>query len=135
MERCRVLVVDDNRDAAETTALFLELAGHEVKTVNDGMHALDCALDFGPDVVVLDIGLPLMNGYEVARRLRASQPTQSALLIALTGYGQQNDRQQAKEAGFDAHLVKPAEPHVLTRLIAEWSMADPGEPPSLYGAL
>ncbi|MES2886545.1 MAG: response regulator [Pseudomonadota bacterium] len=135
IETCRVLVVDDNRDAAETTALFLELAGHEVKTVNDGMQALDCAVDFGPDVVVLDIGLPLMDGYEVARRLRAAHPTRDALLIALTGYGQQTDRQQAKEAGFDAHLVKPAEPHVLTRLISDWSTAAPGEPLCLFGAL
>jgi signal transduction histidine kinase/DNA-binding response OmpR family regulator len=116
---CRVLVVDDNHDAAETTALFLELAGHEVKAVGDGMQALACVDAFAPDVVVLDIGLPLMDGYEVARRLRTLPRTRGALLIALTGYGQQGDRALALESGFDEHLVKPVDPDTLARLVAE----------------
>jgi len=124
---CRVLVVDDNRDAAETTALFLELAGHEVQVADDGVQALDGAAAFAPDVVVLDIGLPRMDGYEVARRLRTRPETRHALLIALTGYGQQSDRMLAKEAGFDKHLVKPIDPTELSRLIGEWRRVPPGE--------
>jgi len=76
------------------------------------------ATEFRPDVVLLDIGLPLMDGYEVARRLRQMAPTREALLIALTGYGQQGDRQRGKEAGFDGHMLKPVDPHALARMIA-----------------
>ena len=114
---CRVLVVDDNLDAAESIAMFLSLAGHEVKTVGDGPQALSCAPAFQPDVVVLDIGLPGLDGYEVARRLRQMPQTSDALLIALTGYGQQSDQALAREAGFDEHLVKPADPDALTQAI------------------
>lgn len=117
---CRVLVVDDNRDAAEAAAVFLALAGHEVKAVGDGAEALASAPVFAPDVVVLDIGLPRMDGYEVARRLRKIPSTHSSLLIALTGYGQNSDRVRAREAGFDHHLTKPAEPDVLLKLIDDW---------------
>jgi signal transduction histidine kinase/DNA-binding response OmpR family regulator len=114
---CRVLVVDDNHDAAEAAAVFLALAGHEVKAVADGTEALACAPVFAPDVIVLDIGLPIMDGYEVARRLRALPETRGSLLIALTGYGQRGDRERASDAGFDHHLTKPAEPDELLRLI------------------
>jgi len=117
---CRVLVVDDNRDAAETTGMFLELAGHQVKTVGDGLQALASAPVYAPDVVVLDIGLPGLDGYEVARRLRRLPQTEHALLIALTGYGQANDQRQAEEAGFDAHYVKPTDPGVLVARIQAW---------------
>lgn len=114
---CRVLVVDDNIDAAESIAMFLQIAGNEVKTVGDGPQALACAPVYAPEVVVLDIGLPGMDGYEVAARLRQLPQTAGALLIALTGYGQDSDRRRATEAGFDTHLVKPTDPGALADLI------------------
>ena len=120
---CRVLVVDDNRDAAESTALFLEMAGHEVQWVDDAFQALTTAAAFAPHVVVLDIGLPSMDGFEVARRLRKLPETAGAMLIALTGYGQQGDRLQGVEAGFDEHLVKPADPELLVKLVGDWYAA------------
>jgi signal transduction histidine kinase/DNA-binding response OmpR family regulator len=116
----RVLVVDDNRDAAETTAVFLQVAGHEVKAVHDGNQALACVHVFAPDVVVLDIGLPGIDGYEVARRLRAMPETARSFLVAVTGYGRKDDRDAAMEAGFDEHLMKPAEPARLIELIGTW---------------
>jgi len=124
----RVLVVDDNVDAAQTVAIFLELAGHEVKAVTDGMQALESALEYRPDVIVLDIGLPGIDGFQVAQRLRNTEQTKGALLICVTGYGQDSDRQRAVEAGFDHHLVKPADPYELTRLIDDWRMAPVARP-------
>jgi CheY-like chemotaxis protein len=123
---CRVLVVDDNLDAADTIALFLQIEGHVVQTAADGAQALSSAATFQPDVVVLDIGLPLVDGYEVARRLRRQPATRDALLVALTGYGQKGDQAQAMEAGFDCHLVKPADPCVLAERIRSWRLH--GEP-------
>ena len=120
---CRVLVVDDNHDAAEAAAVFLAMAGHEVKAVADGAEALASAPVFAPDIVVLDIGLPVMDGYEVARRLREVPETRASLLIALTGYGQRNDRDRARDAGFDHHLTKPAEPDELLAIIETWRAA------------
>jgi CheY-like chemotaxis protein len=117
---CRVLVVDDNDDAAQATAVLLELAGHEVKAVADGIDALASAPVFAPHVVLLDIGLPGMNGYDVARALRALPETSASCLIALTGYGQPTDRRRASEAGFDHHLTKPADPDELLRVVQEW---------------
>jgi CheY-like chemotaxis protein len=116
----RILIVDDNQDAAESIAQYLQLEGHEVKTVGDGAQALSCVPVFAPQIVVLDIGLPLLSGYEVARELRKMPVTRDALLVALTGYGQKEDQQRAIEAGFDRHFVKPTDPHVLVSLIAEW---------------
>jgi len=124
---CRVLVVDDNRDAAETVGLFLQIAGYEVKTASDGHQALACVRSFRPEVVVLDIGLPLLDGYEVARRMRRLAPTRNALLIALTGYGQVGDQRLAMDAGFDWHLAKPTDPHALAKLIGDWQNRDKGE--------
>jgi CheY-like chemotaxis protein/two-component sensor histidine kinase len=117
---CRVLVVDDNVDAAESVAMFLGMVGHEVKTVNDGIAALASAPVYAPDVVVLDIGLPMLDGYEVAKRLRALPQTAKSLLVAVTGYGSRNDKSRAAEVGFDRFLVKPADPTVLADLIAKW---------------
>jgi signal transduction histidine kinase/DNA-binding response OmpR family regulator len=117
---CRVLVVDDNLDAADTVALFLRIEGHAVQTAADGLAALASAAAFQPDVVVLDIGLPKLDGYEVARRLRKQPSNRHTLLIALTGYGQKGDQAQALEAGFDRHLVKPADPRELAQTIASW---------------
>jgi len=118
--RCKVLVVDDNRDAAETVATYLDLSGYEVRAVFDGPQALACAPDYAPDAVVLDIGLPQMDGYEVARRLRALPATSQSLFIALTGYGQQSDIDRTHAAGIEEHLVKPADPGALAGLIARW---------------
>ena len=114
---CRILVVDDNQDAAQATAVLLELAGHEVKAVADGHDALASAPVFAPHVVLLDIGLPGMDGYVVARQLRGIDEMRASCLIALTGYGQPADRDRASEAGFDHHLTKPADPDELLRVI------------------
>jgi PAS domain S-box-containing protein len=111
--RLRVLVVDDNVDAAESIAMLLSLEGHEVMSVHHAQHALEAVGSFRPHVVLLDIGLPGMDGYEVARRLRSSRSSDSLRLVAVTGYGQQSDRDRAREAGFDLHLVKPVEPEAL----------------------
>lgn len=120
---CRVLVVDDNRDAAQSVATFLELGGHEVRTAVDGGEALAVAGSFAPDVVVLDIGLPVLDGYAVAHRLRQSAATRDALLLALTGYGQREDRLKADAAGFNHHFVKPADPSALLACIENWLRA------------
>jgi signal transduction histidine kinase len=114
----RVLVVDDNADAADSLALLLRVDGHEVRVAYDGPAALQEAAAFRPEVVLLDIGLPRMDGYEVARRLRGQAELKEALLVAVTGYGQDEDRRRAEEAGFDAHLVKPTDPAVLHELLA-----------------
>jgi len=114
----RILVVDDNIDVAESMSVLLELEGHQVQTVYTAHDALEAARNFQPDVVLLDIGLPGMDGYEVAKRLRAFPETCKVLIIALTGYGREEDRARSKAAGFDQHLVKPVEPEVLNKLIA-----------------
>ncbi|NML16063.1 response regulator [Azohydromonas caseinilytica] len=126
---CRVLVVDDNIDAADTVALFLRMEGHSVETAHNGLEAVERAKAFAPDVVLLDIGLPGMDGFEVARRLRALPATQRSLVIALTGYGHKTDQQLSRQAGFDHHLVKPADIAALAGLIAQWlaSRAASGE--------
>ncbi len=109
----RVLVVDDNVDAAESIAMLLALEGHEVRSVHAAHDALEAAKSFRPHVVLLDIGLPDMDGYEVARQLRSQQRVESLRLVAITGYGQQSDRLRAQEAGFDQYLVKPVDPEAL----------------------
>jgi CheY-like chemotaxis protein/anti-sigma regulatory factor (Ser/Thr protein kinase) len=114
----RVLVVDDNRDAAESLAMLLGVGGHDVRTAHDGPTALAVAAASRPEVVFLDIGLPRMDGYEVARRLRQQVGLRQALIVAVTGYGREEDRRRAEEAGFDAHLVKPADPEELQKLLA-----------------
>ena len=112
-----VLVVDDNRDAAESLALLLRLRGHETATAHDGRKALQMALDTKPDVVLLDLGLPGLDGFEVCRALRDQGCP--AYVVAVTGYGRDTDRRRSKSAGFDAHLVKPVDPEGLVRLLAE----------------
>jgi two-component system CheB/CheR fusion protein len=116
--RLRVLVVDDNVDAEQSLSLLMRLQGHEVRAAHDGMEALRQARAFAPQVVVLDIGLPGLSGHDVARRLRQAPETCAAVLIAITGYGQAEDREQAIEAGFQHHLVKPVDPLALIQLIA-----------------
>ena len=103
----RVLVVDDNKDAADSLAALLQLKGHDVRTVYDGLAALDLAATFQPDVVLLDIGLPELSGYEVASRLRASAGGSLLRIIALTGWGEDRARAASLKAGIDHHLVKP----------------------------
>jgi len=114
----RVLIVDDNVDAAESVAMLLQTANHDVRVAHDGLAALSIAREFAPDVVLLDIGLPRMDGYAVARALRAEPSLNGVRLIALSGYGQDDDRRRSQEAGFDHHLVKPVEPAALETLIA-----------------
>jgi CheY-like chemotaxis protein len=104
-----VLVVDDNVDAAHGIAAALETWGHTVETAHDGSSAVSKALRFRPDLILLDIGLPGIDGYEVARRMKREPALAAASLVALTGYGQENDRQRARQAGFDDHLVKPVD--------------------------
>lgn len=115
--KLRIMIVDDNADAAEALATLLELEGHSVFTENDALAALERARAERPPVLLLDIGLPVMDGYELATRLRANSATASSTLIALTGYGQDEDRRRSREAGFDHHLVKPVDPEVLSSLL------------------
>ena len=116
IRRQRILVVDDNRDAAESLAALLRLDGHQTATAFNGYEALTTAESLRPQVILLDIGLPGMNGYEVARRLR--EVDSRARLVALTGYGQPEDRERAYRAGFHQHLVKPVDPDALARVLA-----------------
>jgi CheY-like chemotaxis protein len=105
----RILIVDDNVDVANSMCMLLELFGHSVAAVHDGPTALLRAAEFNPQLVLLDIGLPGMDGYEVAQRLRQLAPTRNVVLAALTGYGSRKDQQQAMDAGFDQHFVKPVD--------------------------
>jgi signal transduction histidine kinase/ActR/RegA family two-component response regulator len=115
----RILVVDDNRDAAEGLAWILERDQHQVRVAFDGRTAVRIAREFKPHVVLLDIGLPVMNGYQVAEQLRSFPETFRAVVIAITGYGQASDRERALQSGFDFHLVKPAEPSQVRRMVVE----------------
>ena len=114
----RILVVDDNGDAAESLETLLQLWGHQARSSQDGPEALLQVAAFEPEIVLLDIGLPGMDGYEVARQIRALPAGRNALIVAVTGYGRSADRLQSQEAGFDHHLVKPVQPEVLQELIA-----------------
>jgi len=116
--RRRILVADDNADALETLATVLELGGHEVFSAANGSLALECAERHLPEVALLDIGMPLLDGYEVARRIRAQAWGKRITLVALTGWGQDSDRRRSQEAGFDSHLVKPLDLEKLTQLLA-----------------
>jgi CheY-like chemotaxis protein len=115
----RILVVDDLAASAETLMMLLQMEGFDVKTAHEGMAALKIAEDFHPDVVLLDIGLPGMNGFEVAHRLRNQPQSRDALLIALTGYGEAESRTRSAQAGFDHHMVKPADVNQLLALLAQ----------------
>jgi len=114
----RVLVVDDNVDTAVSISMLLEMSGHAVRTAHDGLSAVQAAIDYRPDVVLLDIGLPGLTGYEVAKRIRQIPALESAVLVAMTGYGQDSDRQMSLQAGFTHHLVKPARFEELQRILA-----------------
>jgi len=114
----RILVVDDLRDAADTLALMLQTMGHHTRTAYDGLEAVEAAGTFKPNIVLLDIGLPTMTGYDAARRIRNEPWGAKMALVALTGWGQDEDKQRAFEAGFDHHLTKPVDPVALEKLLA-----------------
>jgi len=115
----RILVVDDNRDAADSLGMLLRMMGNEVHTAHDGLEAVGAAAAFGPDIVLLDIGLPKLDGYEVARRIREQDGGADMLLVALTGWGQEEDRRRSKEAGFDHHMTKPIDFEALRNLLTQ----------------
>jgi len=117
-----VLIADDNLDAAETLGTFMELMGHEVHLAHTGAQALEVAKRFRPDIAVLDIGMPDVSGYEVARRIRLEAWGARVTLIAVTGWGQEDDKRRATAAGFNHHLTKPVDPEVLEGL---FSSSDP----------
>jgi CheY-like chemotaxis protein len=116
-----VLVVDDNLDAAQSLAMLLKAGGHDVRTAHDGPATLEAALAYRPNVVLLDIGMPGMNGFDVAKRLRQEPALGNVVLVAMTGYGQDADRQRSQEAGFDHHLVKPALFEQVQKILANVS--------------
>jgi CheY-like chemotaxis protein len=117
-ESKRVLIVDDNRNQARTLARLLEAMGHQATVAYDGPDALELAGEFNPDVALIDIGLPGMSGYEVARRLREQREFRDLVLVAQTGWGREEDRQRAMEAGFNYHLVKPIERDTFREILA-----------------
>jgi len=115
--RHRVLVAEDNPDSASSMSTLLQLMGHEVRVVQDGLQAVACAGEFQPHVVLMDIGLPGCDGYEAARQIRGEPWGREMLLIALTGWGQDADRERSRRAGLDHHFVKPVEPVRLEELL------------------
>jgi CheY-like chemotaxis protein len=119
--RHRILVVDDNVDAAQSLGMLLTFEGHEVRVVHDGPAALRTAADFSPEVVLLDLGLPGMDGYQVACRLREHFGRDQLLIVAITGYGQDEDRRRSQEAGCSAHLLKPIDLDALRTLLGHAS--------------
>lgn len=122
---CRVLIVEDNRDARDSLALILQRRGMEVRIADDGAAALDAVASAPPDVILLDIAMPGMDGYELARRIRQRPELDRVTLIALTGFGQVTDRERCLQAGFDHHVVKPADPDILTALLASIARHSP----------
>jgi CheY-like chemotaxis protein len=116
----RILIADDNVDFANSLGSLLSGRGHDVKIVYDGADALATAARFNPDFAFLDIGMPKVHGYEVARRLRELPGTAECVLVAVTGWGQEDDRKRAREAGFDRHLVKPADPGDIDTILRSY---------------
>ena len=121
----RILVVDDNRDAAVSLAMMLKLMGHETSTAHDGLEAIDVAEKSPPDLILLDIGMPKLNGYDTARRIRAKSWGREIKLIALTGWGQDEAKRKSFEAGFNAHMVKPVDPAVLNKVLRDEPIGEP----------
>jgi CheY-like chemotaxis protein len=113
----RILVVDDNRDAAESMGVLLKLMGADVRAAYDGFEALEVAASFRPEAVLLDIGMPKLHGYDTARRFRQEEWGKEIVLIALTGWGRDEDRRRAEEAGFDGHVIKPVQVSSLRQLL------------------
>jgi two-component system OmpR family response regulator len=137
----RILIVEDHADTADSTAMLLRLAGHDARIANSGEDALQMAPDYEPDVVLLDIGLPGLNGLEVAQALREQARTRRPFLIAVTGFGQDDDRKRSSEAGIDLHLTKPVDNEPLEKILVRFQQlfdtcdADCGEGESspVYG--
>ena len=129
LHRFRILVVDDNHDSALSLAMVLGMMGHETRTAHDGETALATAESFNPQVVLLDIGLPKMNGYEVAQRIRESSWGKTMFLIAVTGWGQAEDRARSAEVGLNLHMVKPVEPTALQAVLADLHRNPTGNAP------
>jgi CheY-like chemotaxis protein len=125
----RILVVDDNHDSALSQAMMLSIMGHETRTAHDGESAVTEAERFLPEVVLLDIGLPKLNGYEVAQRIREQSWGASMFLIAVTGWGQEEDRQRSTEVGLNVHMVKPVEPAALEKILADLAQGEPIQRP------
>jgi CheY-like chemotaxis protein len=121
--RLRILIVDDNVDSAESLATLLGMEGHETRTANDGLAAIEAAESLQPDVMLLDIGLPRLDGYDVCRRIRGLAWGKHVTIVAVTGWGHGDDREKSRAAGFDGHLVKPVRYDALTELLA--SIASP----------
>jgi CheY-like chemotaxis protein/two-component sensor histidine kinase len=124
LPRLRVLVVDDNKDGAESLAMMLRLEGHEVLVAHSGAAALEMSATHRPQLAFLDLGMPGMDGYELCRRMRAQPASAKAMLVALTGWGQEEDIRRTAEAGFDRHLIKPMEPRSLQRLLSHPSLKE-----------
>ncbi len=122
--KCRLLIVDDLKDSADSLAMMLRLTGHEVQTAYDGEQAIEAAGVFRPDVVLLDIEMPKLNGYDACRRIREQPWGQTMYLVALTGWGQEEDRRRTEEAGFHHHVVKPVDPAALMKLLAELHLTE-----------
>jgi CheY-like chemotaxis protein len=118
----RILIVDDNRDAADSLVMLLRLMGNDTRTAYDGQEGVDVAGEFRPDVMLLDIGLPKLDGHEACRRIRAQSWGKNVVLIAVTGWGQEEDRRRSHEAGFDHHMVKPVDPQELVKLLASFRL-------------
>ncbi|MET0988153.1 MAG: response regulator [Steroidobacteraceae bacterium] len=121
----RVLVADDNTDAAMSLAMLLELLGHEVQAVHDGLQAVEAAQTFAPDFIFMDIGMPNLDGIEATRRIRALDLPRRPIVVALTGWGQESDRERSRDAGIDHHLVKPIELDEIRGLIEGLPPASP----------
>lgn len=117
MHSVRVLVVDDNGDAADTLSMLLEVLGHRAQVAHDGRAALDAVLEFRPQVVFLDIGMPGMSGYDVAAAIRNDRRYDQPLLVALTGWGSEDDRERTRAAGFDLHLTKPVDLAAIEKML------------------
>jgi CheY-like chemotaxis protein/nitrogen-specific signal transduction histidine kinase len=115
----RILIVDDNRESADSLGILLRIMGNDIRTAYDGQGGVDVAGEFRPEVVLLDIGLPKLDGYQACRRIREQAWGRAMVLIAVTGWGQEEDRRRSHEAGFDKHLVKPVDPNALLKLLAE----------------
>jgi CheY-like chemotaxis protein len=123
----RILVVDDNRVSADSLARLLKLTGNETHTAYDGLEGVQAAATLRPDVVLLDIGLPKLNGYEVARRIREQPWGKTMVMVALTGWGQEEDRRKSSESGFNGHMVKPIDHAELMKLLASLSSEQGGQ--------
>jgi CheY-like chemotaxis protein len=124
--RHRIVIADDGRDTADSLAALLTIMGHEVKVAYDGQEAVTVAATFRPDVMILDVGMPKLDGYQVARRVREEPWGRAVLLVAMTGWGRADDRRRAEESGFDRHFTKPADITELQQLLAGFAGARPG---------